>query len=753
MRRLPVLPIALALLVPLPARGGEKVHLFETPRDFAAGELLGVRLLPDGGIAPAPERRELARIAGESLGLSVVRSSTGDLWVGTALSGTVWKVPKGGGAPVPAATMAGVATFALAAGTKGEVWAAASPGGAVVRVDRVGADGRPAVVFETGQSYVWALVPAPDGALWVATGPEGKLFRVAAPSSPAPKGELVLDSAEPNIRALALAADGTLFAGTDGHALVYRIAPGRKAEVLGDAPNPEVAALLAEPDGSVLVLSTAGEGVREAPPATTIPAATAAATGSGTPGDVPAGTVSVSVDTSLGSVASSREKSSVSLDLTRFRADGALEPVATLDGEIGYALVRGGAGRPWLGTGPKGRVYELDGRQLLPLRDVPEKSVVALLPGAKGEATLALAAEGPTLWLLGPGAEPDATWISPVRSASRRVAWGGFRRTGTGDGQVRLSVRGGNAPAPDESWTDWVELDGAEGTIGLPAGRYLQAKVRLAATGREGSPTLRRLSFHGREPNLPPKLEIPIVHDPGVVFVRGSYNPGNVVLEVANPDDTGMFTVVGEAAERSESGKKMFRKGFRTLTWKGDDPDGDALLADVEVRRADPSGRPAGEPLVVATGLEPGPFSFDATALPEGEWIFRVVLSDRKAHPPAEALSDAKETAPVIVDHGAPEVRLVSRGAARGATIPLRFDVTDRLSPILRVEASVDGGRWVELPAPPGSSGLRSRPLSLDATGTSAPPRIVVVRAIDTSYNVATVSVLDLTTERSPSGR
>src|SRR6516165_5204507 len=77
-------------------------------------------------------------------------------------------------------------------------------------------------------THVWAMVEDKAGNLFVATGDEGKLFKV----SPDGRVTLVYTSTDSQILSLALAADGTVFAGTGPHGLIVRIPPVGEAKVL-----------------------------------------------------------------------------------------------------------------------------------------------------------------------------------------------------------------------------------------------------------------------------------------------------------------------------------------------------------------------------------------------------------------------------------------------------------------------------------------------------------------------------------------
>ena len=63
---------------------------------------------------------------------------------------------------------------------------------------------------ETTSPFLWAMVAAPDGSLFVGSGNEGKVLKI----DPSGKASTFFDTTELEVHALALAPDGTLYAGT-----------------------------------------------------------------------------------------------------------------------------------------------------------------------------------------------------------------------------------------------------------------------------------------------------------------------------------------------------------------------------------------------------------------------------------------------------------------------------------------------------------------------------------------------------------
>jgi hypothetical protein len=74
-------------------------------------------------------------------------------------------------------------------------------------------------VYETTAPFLWSIIAAPDGSLYVGSGNEGKVFRI----DPAGKGAVFFDASQLEIHALALAPDGGLYVGTSPDGQIYKV--------------------------------------------------------------------------------------------------------------------------------------------------------------------------------------------------------------------------------------------------------------------------------------------------------------------------------------------------------------------------------------------------------------------------------------------------------------------------------------------------------------------------------------------------
>src|SRR5439155_24019917 len=95
---------------------------------------------------------------------------------------------------------------------------------------------------------------ATDGARYVGTGDQGKVFRVTGPGT----GEVWYETGQSHVTGLAVDPAGRLLAGTEPNGILYRISARDKAFVLYDANLPEIRAIVPMTDGTVYAAALGG---------------------------------------------------------------------------------------------------------------------------------------------------------------------------------------------------------------------------------------------------------------------------------------------------------------------------------------------------------------------------------------------------------------------------------------------------------------------------------------------------------------
>jgi hypothetical protein len=573
---------------------------------------------------------------------------------------------------------AAVTSLAVGAGTT--VYAGTIPDGKIFRVSQGKAE-----LFATLPDVhnIWALAyDKTRGDLFAAVGPEGRVFRIAANGSAA----VYLSTDEPNLVSLAIGSGGEVYAGSSGRGLLYRInGPGR-ASVVFDFPGDtatEVRAIALTKSGGLYVL----DNEYSEPPD-------------------PAKRSLTSGRTAAALSSAARPKPGKGA-LYRFDAKDRPEKMMHHDEFHYMSLALDDTGRPYVGTGLEGRVYSVDDAHVVTLvADTDERQVGALLVTGGGKTPVSgfVASSDPAALhrILGRGGV-DSVWTSKPLDAGLRARFGHLTWHATG--AIELSTRTGNTAVPEATWSEWsVPLPNAA-AISSPPGRYVQVRARWASD---------------------PAAEL---SDVIVPFVTENVRP--VVLEVgAQQKGTTRETKEGLPASGGEPPK---HDSVVKVSWKVENPDNDQLRYRVAFRREGQSQwRDVVRPEEVFTKSE---VDWDTLALPEGKYRVRVEASDEIANPPETVQKHALESAPVVVDNTPPVFRALTLTGRR-----LRARVTDGVSPIVRVELTIDGKlEWRPLAAADGVFDSPDEEVDTDVASLVPPgSHIVAVRAFDEAGNAVT---------------
>src|SRR5881394_201536 len=174
--------------------------------DFLAGDIDGFAVTSRGDLRAGPTMRKIVSFT-DPFVLSQTSGANGDRFFGTGNDGKVYRLR---GTELKLLYTAGEPEIYALAFHDGALYAASSPNGKVYRVDAN--DGKATVFFDPKQAYVWAIDFAPNGDLLAATGVEGKLFRVTSKG----EGKVLFTAPETHVRCMAFKKDGTILAGGSG---------------------------------------------------------------------------------------------------------------------------------------------------------------------------------------------------------------------------------------------------------------------------------------------------------------------------------------------------------------------------------------------------------------------------------------------------------------------------------------------------------------------------------------------------------
>jgi hypothetical protein len=677
--------------------------------DFSRGRFSGLSISYDGKLTLGPA---LATVfdSGQAEVWSVATAPDGSIYLGTGNRGRLYKVDAGGqGSLVWTTDQPEI--FAVTVDSKGVVYAGTSPDGKVYRIE----NGKTAEYFSPGAHYIWALAVAPDGALMVATGDEGKIFRVTAQG----QGGVYYETGQSHVTALAFDAQGGLLAGSEPNGILYRVtstgAGSAKAFVLYKSSLPEIRAIVPQPDGSIYAAAMGGGVAKRMGVASS---AVISATGSGAPSvsttitvteqnginpppkpEVPKLATQATPATVVAATPTTESSSGDRSALYKISADNTVETLWSSKEENIYDVAVGGSAPDFL-TDVEGRIYHLEG----PLR------ATLLAQTNEGDATRLLASNRGLLTAtgnlgkllrLGGGAVHSGWFESPVHDSGTVAKWGRISWHGDSKG-LALKTRSGNSARPDDTWSDWSQ-PAANSDINSPNARYIQWRAEFSASAGS-APAIDDVTIA-----YLPQNSAPVVHSIVVIGAAGS--------KPASSESNPVGTIGHGAGQQIQ------------VVWQADDPDNDRLVYSLYFRGEDES-----QWKLLRANLTETVYSMDGDALADGRYFFRVVASDRSSNPPNTAKEAELVSMPVVIDNTPPVVTL--SGAARtGTSFEMYADAVDGTSTLRRCEYSVDAGPWTLVEASDGvTDSLRER-FRIAVANLPAGEHVIAVRVYDAAGN------------------
>jgi WD40 repeat protein len=135
--------------------------------------------------------------------------------------------------------------WSMIAAPDGSLYVGSGNEGKVFKIDPAG---KPTTFFNTTELEVHALALAPDGTLYVATSPNGRIYKVDRTG----KGTPFFDPDDKYIWSLALDPAGNLYAGTGEKGIIYKITPDGKGAPFYQTKATHVITLAFQPDGQLL---------------------------------------------------------------------------------------------------------------------------------------------------------------------------------------------------------------------------------------------------------------------------------------------------------------------------------------------------------------------------------------------------------------------------------------------------------------------------------------------------------------------
>ena len=708
--------------------------------DVLKGDARGVSIGENGTVMLAPTFN-LVYDTKEAYIWSSAADAAGNIYLGTGHAGRIFKVnPAGEGRLLYDASELDVT--AMVTDPQGNLYAGTSPDGKIYKITP---DGKESVFYDPADKYIWSLVfDSATSTLYAGTGDKGVIYRIDAMG----KASVLADTNETNIVSLALDGKGNLLAGTDPSGLVLRISPAGKVFALFDSPMQEIHSLAVAADGSIYVLGVSPQGgTTQRPAAIGLSSVTSLSTEGVvtiSTGDDQEERVPSSSDASTGLSASQSRTHTEGAKSVLFHVlpDGGSDVYWRSNDTVGFGLKSLSDGRVLVGTGSKGRIYQIaDDRSHTLLIQSPEDQTSTII--SIGENLYATSSNLGRLYRIGRDSVVEGTYISPVRDTKFAGQWGVI--TWRGAGNVELQTRSGNTESPDATWSDWSASyrNAAGDPISSPRARFIQWRAVLrnapsasstarSAAGSDhassGGAQLQSVVVAYLPRNQAPDITSVTVMAPGVAFQEMPIAVDPSI--VSSGLDPQLFGVVTNVPPR-----RFFQKGARTLTWQATDPNDDTLAYKVFYRTLGEN-----EWHLLADNLSQSYYTIDGNRVPDGTYLFKVVASDAPSNTKEIALSDDRISDAIEIDNTPPAIKVTGPSIA-GQTAEVVFDATDATSRIVRGEYSVDGGAWQLIFPVDGIADSAHESFKVRIAFDKPGEHLIAFRCADSSSNVGTAKV------------
>lgn len=711
-----------AALLPAVAHAqGTKLWNTDTYGEMEKGSTDGVAIRNDGRLTAGPAT-SLLYVTGKNYAWAIGTDSDGNAYVGlggtAAGSAAVMRVaPDGKAAQIFEGKE--LAVQALAVLSDGSVLAATSPDGKVYKIPAGG--GATSVLFDPATTaekpkYLWGLAVGKDGAVYVAAGAPAVVYRVPSGGGAA---TVLFKTADQHIRCLLMAPDGTLWAGSDGSGVIYKISTaqaGAKPFAVYAATRREITSLAMDAAGNMYA---AGVGTAR----TTLPPLPVT------------GTTGITITFSQPGSASAAGTNTLVPDgseIYKIAPDGTPMKLLTLKDDVVYALAIHN-GELLAATGNRGRVYRVATNGSGQFTDVAHlEASQGMAFAAEKDGLLVATSNSGKVFVLGNVVAPNATYTSQVFDAKEFSQWGRAEVRGSTAG-FDLFMRSGNVENPVMGWSDWTRV-AADGAVTAPSGRYVQWKAELHQGG-----SLDAVGLNFLPKNVAPLVDQVMVQ-PGARMAAPAVAV-NGTVQVAFPSAVAQVVSTPDASATPLLAQKD--KAAITVRWAAHDGNGDDLEYAVWYR-----GVGEANWRLLKDHIAESYYSFDSALLPDGSYEVKVVASDAPSHTAADALTGERVSAAFVVDT-TPPVPGTLVATMQGGKIHATLEARDATSPIAHAEYSVDAGPWQYL-EPAGKisdSQIERYDFIANVPAVTAPvsnpsEHIIAVRVYDRYDNMAAVKAV-----------
>jgi sugar lactone lactonase YvrE len=646
-------------------------------------------------------------------------------------------------------------------------------------------------IYKTEQPYIWSSAVDAGGNVYLGTGAEGRIYKVAANGT----GSLFTDLNELNVSAIAIGRGGEIFAGTSPDGKVYRIDNAGKAVVYFEPKEKYIWSLAVTSDGSLAVGTGEGGKIYRVGAANAAPESSLLFDTSETH------IISLATDRA-GNLYAGTDSGGL---VMKFGPDG--KPFGLLDSPLREIHE--------LAAGPDGSVYVLAlGESASTAKPeaspTPTSSTVSadlpnpVQPPAPQKSKYDLTGAKSAVYRILPDGGSDILWSSPSVTGFSIYA----HQTGDGvlmgtsdrgriynirnDGNETLAMQtdasqistifsqGGNLYAassnqgrlfrigPDtvaegiyesavldaKSTASWgnlwwtsagnVQIETRSGNSESPNETWSGwATIRSEARrGKASNPSARYFQWRAKLVGGTASLR-----ELSVAFLPRNIAPEITTLQVmpanvgllANPpiqldpniELSGMSPQNFGIVVAPQPPRRVYQRGARAFQWTAEDRNGDRMLYDVYFKDV-----AAADFKLLRENIAENFVTLDGLSLADGRYILRVVAKDAQSNPAGDFLSGEIVSEPFEIDNTQPVVTVAGQPQVTGDTARVIFVANDRGSYISRAEYSVNGGEWQAVYADDGISDGPDERYTLSVPVKSPGEYSVTLRVFDAGGNI-----------------
>lgn len=647
-------------------------------------------------------------------------------------------------------------------------------------------------VYKTEQPYIWSSAIDQAGNVFLGTGTEGRIFRVAANGL----GSMFADLGELNVSALAIGLGGELFAATSPDGKVYKIDSAGKSEVYFDPKTKYIWALAVLPDGSLAVATgDSGKIYR-------VRSANAAADASLLFDTSETHIISLAVD-KQGHLFAGTDSGGLVL---RFGPDG--RPFGLLDSPLREIHE--------LAVGPDGSVYALAmgesvsattpaAAAAVESKPVTVEKNSSMTPPQPPKSRYDMTGVKSAVYRILPNGGNDLLWTSTNVTGFAIYAHqsGTGVMLGTADkgriynisnegretlvlqsdaGQISsIFSRGSDLYAAASNQGVLFKIGPASQPQGIYESAVLDAKG-TAAWGRvwwrsSGNAVIETRSGNSESPNetwsswqaVSGEASSGPVSSPAARFFQwrailkaGStpsslnelsvaFAPRNIAPDVTaiavlpvnvglvpnpppqidpNIELSGMDPAVFGIPSQPVPPRRVYQRGALSFQWLAEDRNDDKLVYDVFYKEVGDVGF-----RLLRANIEETFVSLDGLSLPDGRYVLMVIAKDSGSNPAGAVLVGERISEPFDIDNTPPIVAATGQPQVTGNSARIAFTATERTTHIARAEYSVNGGPWQAAFADDGISDGREERYTVIADLPAAGDYTVTLRVFDSVGN------------------